>query len=334
MAQQVSIASAVPDTSSPIRQVPKSALNPRIVPLSDEEVASMKDSAFTYAGPMAPPWMRATLGFAGKLAPRTLAPLVSRLWFTPGKAARPAREQAWLEAAQRRETLVWRDGTVQLYGWGGTGPLVLLVHGWQGRGTQMAAFAEPLVEAGFRVLAFDAPAHGDSAGKQTHGEAFARVIETIQRQEGPFHAMIAHSFGCAPATYALRCGVSIEKLVLLAPARGLEFAIRSFQVGLGVPEPVVPHWKRIAEAKVGQVGDIWRAMSVTANLEAMNPDGLVVHDRDDHWVSVREGRAVASSWENGTYWETSGLGHHRVLRDPEIVARVTDFLKGGGASEA
>jgi len=42
---------------------------------------------------------------------------------------------------------------------------VLLVHGWGGRGAQLASFVEPLVARGFSVLTFDAPGHGASAAR-------------------------------------------------------------------------------------------------------------------------------------------------------------------------
>ena len=44
-----------------------------------------------------------------------------------------------------------------MYSWG-SGPTVLLVHGWEGRGSQLSAFAPALVKAGFRVVAVDMPA--------------------------------------------------------------------------------------------------------------------------------------------------------------------------------
>ena len=50
----------------------------------------------------------------------------------------------------------------------GKGPTVLLAHGWESRGTHWGAFVPPLVEAGFRAVAVDAPAHGDSPGRRAN----------------------------------------------------------------------------------------------------------------------------------------------------------------------
>jgi alpha-beta hydrolase superfamily lysophospholipase len=51
----------------------------------------------------------------------------------------------------------------------GKGPTILLVHGWNGHAAQLRAFVSPLVDAGYRVVAFDQPAHGQSSGARTHG---------------------------------------------------------------------------------------------------------------------------------------------------------------------
>ncbi len=40
---------------------------------------------------------------------------------------------------------------------------VLIAHGWTSEASFMAVFAEQLRRAGFRVVAFDQPAHGRSA---------------------------------------------------------------------------------------------------------------------------------------------------------------------------
>ncbi len=61
------------------------------------------------------------------------------IFLTPTRVARPESEKAWYESAQKYSVA---DG-IAAYEWGPEkGPLVVLVHGWSGRGTQMAAFAE------------------------------------------------------------------------------------------------------------------------------------------------------------------------------------------------
>ena len=54
-----------------------------------------------------------------------------------------------------------RGGEVVAEVWG-EGPVVYLMHGWGGWRGQLGAFVEPLVATGHRLVAVDAPSHGDS----------------------------------------------------------------------------------------------------------------------------------------------------------------------------
>ena len=55
------------------------------------------------------------------------------------------------------------------------------------------------------------------------------------------------------------------------------------------------------------------------------PPTLVVHDRGDAFTPVTDGEAVAAAWPSTRLRLTDGLGHRRLLRDPDVVAEVVDF---------
>ena len=108
--------------------------------------------------------LRGYYRYLGPLAPGPAGRAARDLWFTapPRIPDFPTPEQSLpfeVEAQGHAvRGLVWGDGAA------GT---IYLVHGWGGRGSQFAAMVPPLVEAGHRVVMFDAPAHGDS----DHGPA-------------------------------------------------------------------------------------------------------------------------------------------------------------------
>ena len=90
---------------------------------------------------------------------------------------RPPRvaERSWqasLREHARQSTLPFGSGHLALYDWG-SGPTVLLVHGWGARGTHLGKLVPPLVAAGYRVVAFDAPGHGQSSGRSATLPQFA-----------------------------------------------------------------------------------------------------------------------------------------------------------------
>jgi alpha-beta hydrolase superfamily lysophospholipase len=52
-----------------------------------------------------------------------------------------------------------------------------------------------LVKKGYEVIAFDAPAHGDSSGKTANAFQYRDAIKAVYEKFGPMHSFIAHSFG-------------------------------------------------------------------------------------------------------------------------------------------
>lgn len=101
----------------------------------------------------------------GPVVPGLAARLAYRLWFRTVRPPDPPSSRPVLRAADRSTVDV--GGTpVTSYTWG-EGPAVLLVHGWSSHAAYMTGFVDPLVEQGFRVVAFDAPAHGRTPGDRT-----------------------------------------------------------------------------------------------------------------------------------------------------------------------
>ena len=111
--------------------------------------------------------------------------------------------------------------TVACYEWpseSNNSPTVLLAHGWGGCAAQFAAWLKPLHEAGYRVLAYDAPAHGASEGTLASAPANAATLKALADWSGqPLHGVIAHSLGAIATTLALAAGIQAQQLVFLGP---------------------------------------------------------------------------------------------------------------------
>src|SRR5262245_22720923 len=96
---------------------------------------------------------------AGTLAPGLVAQAAERLFVRPPPRQRESPRARALLTAGDAFSVPFGDGRLAGWKWG-TGPTVLLVHGWGGRSSQLGAFVTALVRAGYSALAFDAPAHG------------------------------------------------------------------------------------------------------------------------------------------------------------------------------
>ncbi|GAA1687766.1 hypothetical protein GCM10009733_100560 [Nonomuraea maheshkhaliensis] len=53
-----------------------------------------------------------------------------------------------------------------------------------------------------------------------------------------------------------------------------------------------------------------------------------MHDRDDQVVDLTGAEAITKAWPRAELLRTEGLGHQRILRDPEVVRQVVRFLAG------
>jgi pimeloyl-ACP methyl ester carboxylesterase len=56
---------------------------------------------------------------------------------------------------------------------------------------------------------------------------------------------------------------------------------------------------------------------------------LVVHDVGDRIVPFDDGNTIARFAPDGRLVSTHGLGHHRVLRAPEVLSAVVPFVADG-----
>jgi pimeloyl-ACP methyl ester carboxylesterase len=267
------------------------------------------------------------------LAPALAGRIARDLWFTvPAGFAASA-----LPVGGEPFEVLSHGSSVRGHVWG-TGPVVYLVHGWGGRGSQLTAYVEPLVEAGHRVVLFDAPSHGDSdAGRsgpnRTHGVEFGQALDDVFARFGPAHTVIAHSLGTLATYLTLRFGwLSTERLVLLAPMVEAESLFDHFQSALGFG----PRTRRAFDRGVLDFVGL-PVKEFDARVQAAYSDGvptLVVHDRTDPQTPYADAVSLVAALPDARLVTTTGLGHRRILRDPAVVGKVVAFIRSDAESRA
>lgn len=262
--------------------------------------------------------LRALFAGPGRLVPGLAARAAAELFARPQRHPR----RPWEVALERRGEPVGLPGGLHATSWG-AGPTVLLVHGWSGRGTQLAAFVDPLVRAGHRVVAMDGPAHGDSPGTTTDPNAFAGAVAAAEKTLGPLRGVVAHSFGGASVALAVSRGLRAERAVLIAAPSSLEVGLKAFETLLGLPAPIARRMRRRLEQRAGTALPDFDVASVADRLAV---PALVVHGPDDAEVPYAEAERIAAVWPGARLRPVPDGGHRRLLRDPEVVAEVVGFL--------
>ncbi|MBB1440047.1 alpha/beta fold hydrolase [Shewanella sp. SG41-4] len=114
------------------------------------------------------------------------------------------------------QTVKTIEGDIQTYIIG-TGPIILLSHGWSGSASQFFPLMARIAEAGYQAVAYDQIAHGNSSGDLSNLFLFMKIklamIAWLEREQ-PIAAVVTHSMGAYASLAAL---TSPYPILLIAP---------------------------------------------------------------------------------------------------------------------
>lgn len=255
----------------------------------------------------------------GAIAPNVTAQFARKLLMTPRARSPRDYERGALE---RAEPITFRFGLAGLR-WGHSGPVVLAMHGWEGRPTQFAAFIDPLLAAGRQLIALDAPAHGRSPGRESHPLAFTEALLEAAAEIKGIESVLGHSMGGSAALYAVSQGLPARRAVTVGSPAAMSRVLQDFAEWIALPEAARRAFVDVVDRHVG-VGA--QELDVVKLAPALGLEGLIVHDRDDNEVPYREAEAWIDAWPSAQLLTTRGLGHSRILADGEVVDRAVKFL--------
>jgi pimeloyl-ACP methyl ester carboxylesterase len=284
--------------------------------------------------PSLPAMLARSIHTAAAVSPSLAGDIAYRLFFTtsPRMAVRDA--DAPTHADARRGRVSVRGIEVVTYEWG-TGPrTALLLHGWRGRASQFAPLVRELVAEGFHVLAFDAPAHGSSAGRGTDIRDWADAAEQLQDRHGPFAAIVGHSFGALAALTIARSTVPAPSVVAIAGAASPEAFLAQFARDLRLDAATTARlsarFRRRLDVDEETVSERYDAAHHPLPADTAL---LVVHDRGDRRMPDHDSLRLHDAHpERSRLLRTEGLGHTRVLSADAtldaVLALVTDGLVG------
>jgi pimeloyl-ACP methyl ester carboxylesterase len=289
-------------------------------------LAAPKNSTIVRYRPSLPTILRAYFAIASRLLPDLARRHAERLFTMPpryaGRRAHPVDAPRETVVAGKHSLAVWQTGPPST-------PAVLLVHGWGGRGVQMGSFVAPLGAAGYRVVWFDQPGHGESGRGAVALPDFVRALETLAATHGPFAAAIGHSLGAAAIGVALRRGVQLGRVVFVSPPSSIEEHARNFARVLGITPRIREAMRRRLE---GRYGMPFAEIDRIEELEQLRLPALFVHDGGDAEVPFEHTLRLSRRLPGARLIKTHGLGHHRLLREPSVVRAVVDFV-GGDADD-
>ena len=255
------------------------------------------------------------------LPPRVAGRIAFELWRRPFKRGRLRESERKVHEAAKVEVV---DGIVT-YVWGDGRRPVLLVHGWRSRASRFHGFIERLLELGYSPVSYDAPGHGDTPGRAGTILDHQRIIEALHQRYGRFEGVIAHSMGVPFALYALRRGVTAGRMVGISGFAEFDYLVDAFCRALGLGPKINAALRQSIERGLFEGNDrIWTEYSVSAG----EVDLLVIHNDEDDVVDPTQAPVLLASYgPRAHFLQTNGLGHRRIMVDPEVITEAVAFLQ-------
>lgn len=202
----------------------------------------------------------------------------------------------------------------------------LIIHGYESSVINFDRYIKSLAKKGYEVLAFDAPAHGRSSGKQINAPLYKKMIQQIHKLYGPVQSYMAHSFGGLAVCLALEeiSHTKDYRVALVAPATETTTAIDSFFKFLQLDPAIRPEFERLIIKKSGVSSD-W--FSINRALKHIRARVLWFQDEEDDITPISDVLKVKEqNYRNVEFVFTKGLGHRRIYRDNKVVKSIVEFL--------
>lgn len=261
--------------------------------------------------------LKGYINILGYIAPERAAKKAQNIFLTPRRHA----QKPWELAAQAKAQTVMLNSGVRCLVWG-EGKPILLMHGWEGRASQMSVFL-PFLSSKYKLIAINAPAHGDSNETRSNPHKFIKAIFEAQEYFGPLKAVVGHSMGGGAAVYAAIEGLDVEKIISIAGPSNFKNNIESFAVFIGLRDKVSKKFMELIEQEVQLT---YSQIDMAARVDRIDKPILIVHDENDLEVPFLQGLKYVGKLIDGEFFATQNLGHRRIMKSELVLQKVADFI--------
>lgn len=259
------------------------------------------------------------------ISPKLATLFAAKLFTTPIKHKIPKREfKMDKESVQEIIFVSSINKEIVVYHYGKSGNKILLVHGWSGRGTQLAKIADELLGLGFSTISFDAPAHGKSKGNSTIMVEFITSILELEKQFGPFESVIGHSLGGMSILNAIRENLKVKKAVIIGSGDIIQDIIDDFIKKLELKPEIGIKLRNHFEEKHRVEMNYYSASNAAKEVSI---PVLIIHDENDDDINVKAAYHIKENLKNSELMITKNLGHRKILGNTEVIKRIVEFIK-------
>lgn len=270
-------------------------------------------------------YFRASLNLRAVISPDWAARRAFRLFTTPRKRSRQPLPDVFKKAT--RISFIHQGHVIKGFQWNkGAAKRLMILHGYESSCRKFDHHIAKSIKLGYEVIAFDAPAHGDSEGRTVHALQYADMIRQAIREFGTVDSFICHSFGGIALSLYLETEEHNEqtKIVYIAPATETTSAIDSFFSFLQLNEAIRPAFDQAIHNMSGKHPEHFSIKRAITNIKASI---LWIHDEEDQVTPFRDVQPIINmQLPNVEFMITKGLGHNRIYRDNEVKRKLFSFI--------
>ncbi|KZS41245.1 alpha/beta hydrolase [Aquimarina aggregata] len=243
------------------------------------------------------------------------------LFCTPRKGKVLPEQEDFLEDA-KDELISLESLRLQTYRWPSLGETILMVHGWESNTHRWKNIIQKLHKKGYNIIAFDAPAHGNSSGKILNVPLYTECLQKMIALYRPNH-IIGHSVGGMTTIFHQYTypDQEIDKLVILAPPSDLSRIMKQYQGILKLSQKFMQALNQYFKDKHGHY---FEEFTISEFAKKISQKGLLIHDKNDDIAPYAEAERIANNWSGINFITTENYGHSLFFN--EVDTMILDFL--------
>ncbi|HKK87792.1 MAG TPA: alpha/beta hydrolase [Saprospiraceae bacterium] len=264
----------------------------------------------------------------GNWFPGLLSPLYIQLFMRPPARAKHRKEDELLRKVTRK-SMTYGKLDIRVYEWQAypNAPWIVLVHGWQSRGTALRHFVPALHELGYNVVAFDGPAHGESSGWKNNLILMSQVLHQVIDQYEEVKGVVGHSFGGATSSYLLSnelSDLSLDLMTFIATPTSMERIFQEFFDIVGAPDTLRERIiKNLQDKFELELDDVDTDKTVK---KVKTKRGVIIHDERDRIVLPKNAEAILNARPDFTWLKPVGLGHFLPVKNKKVMEAYLHIL--------
>ena len=227
----------------------------------------------------------------------------------PRRLADDPGSQDFLHEAEQ-ETLDLLGVDIRTYHWPGSGPSVLLLHGWESSSARWYKLFPKLREQDYNIYALDAPAHGRSGGKRFTVFQYCQILQAYFEHRGEAQDVwIGHSGGGMASIYyssQKQFTYRPKELICMAVPGELVDFINKFCSVIGLNQKVKDG---IEQSFIRKLRHKFADVNFKEFVKNLCVPGLIIHDEEDDVAPIDGARKMHDNWTGSALRTTKGYGH-------------------------